>query len=220
MITPNSRLYPLRTLIASSALACAFGYLLATTMNEPVAREPHELQDRSERPSSASAASEVRNAFRRSSGYGSGPPGQGVSLPQVQQVRHGEKVQNVTSAPKDAQFAADSAKRTAEYLPELERLGLSREQAASVLSRLDDLHRGAITAGDSTLVLLQERERYDTDMKAMFGEKAYGEYLDFETSRPFRREVVDIQSFAAERGNRLSPAAEAQLPDLLRGINT
>ena len=68
------------------------------------------------------------------------------------------------------------------------------------------------------LQLLQERERYDTEMRSTLGEKAYAEYKTFEKSRPFKREVAEIQSFAAERGNRLSPAAEAQLPEILRGV--
>ena len=118
------------------------------------------------------------------------------------------------------QFVKEEEKRReAAYGPVLSEIGLSLEQMAHVSRRLTELHREAIVAGDAMGHLLQERSKYDKEMKALMGDAGYRKYRAFEDAKPFRREVEHLKEAAAEKKVEIAPEQEKELVRLFQQVN-
>lgn len=113
-------------------------------------------------------------------------------------------------------FASQSAARRDVYTRLLTVLGMSQPDIEGALHALDQLHHGAIKAGDSMLELLQARRQFDRGMRDKLGEAAYDQYRAIESLKPYYREVDEIRRFAGTKAGFLNEDATVELAELLK----
>jgi len=192
---------------------------------------PRIVTDLTTNPSIRSTVSDLQNVeairqrFRSPASRDARPLG--VSGPPEPQglagsPRDDERIAETLRQGKIAFLAQVAAQRRTNYYSMLTEWGLQTQQVESVLKGLEDLHRGAMVAGDATLDLLQARLKYKKEMKNLLGDARFSEYEAFERGKPYRREIDTIKEFAGQKWPAASPQIETVLARLLEkhGMST
>lgn len=96
-------------------------------------------------------------------------------------------------------------------------LGLKPDKGELFKSRLTDLHRKAIAAGEPMTELLHARLAFDEEIHAALGDENYHRYRDYEESKPARREYELLREFATKSNNlALDPAFSGKIIGLIK----
>lgn len=102
----------------------------------------------------------------------------------------------------ESRFSSEAEKRASAYKPFLTELGLTSDEIATVLARLDGLLRAAVRAGDPLAEVVIARAEYAGDLKTLLGDPGFAEYEALEMARPYRstNQRADYASFLSEHG--------------------
>lgn len=110
-----------------------------------------------------------------------------------------------------------SLSREKEYEVIFNDLGLTAEQRAGALSKLTEIHRQAVKAGEPARELGEMKLAYAQTIKSMVGEEKYASYRAWELMKPAGRELALIKDSIKQAGG--DPIDEAQGKTLLRLIH-
>jgi hypothetical protein len=96
-------------------------------------------------------------------------------------------------------------------------LGLKPDEGERFKSRLTELHRKAIAAGEPMQELLFARLAFDKEIHAALGDENYHRYREYEESKPARREYELLREFATKSNNlAIDPAFSEKIIGLIK----